>query len=72
MNCIAAVPATAIEICYRSDQLVSVSTSLLYCPHLHLRTETMQLLANIFNTISSHSESGNFFEFVFIMFIVLN
>ncbi|CAL4061710.1 unnamed protein product, partial [Meganyctiphanes norvegica] len=58
INCVAAVPGTGLQICQRNDQLVMVIRNLLYCPHAHLRTETLQLLANIINATTQDSITG--------------
>ncbi|KAK4308745.1 hypothetical protein Pmani_019574 [Petrolisthes manimaculis] len=58
MNCAAAAPGAAVQICYRSEQLVRIVKALLYCAYSHLRTETLHLLASVINAASSESETG--------------
>lgn len=58
MNCVGAVPGTAVQVCYRSEQLVQVVKALLYSPHPHLRIETVYLLANVVNAASKESVTG--------------
>lgn len=57
LNCVGAFPGSATQVCHRSEQFVSVSKALLYSPHPHLRTETLQMIANVING-ASQSVSG--------------
>ncbi|XP_045626127.2 transmembrane and coiled-coil domain-containing protein 6 [Procambarus clarkii] len=58
LNCVGAVPGTAVQVCYRSEQFVRVIKALLYSPHSHLRSESIHLLANVVNSASEESLTG--------------
>ncbi|KAK8736708.1 hypothetical protein OTU49_004608 [Cherax quadricarinatus] len=58
MNCVGVVPGTAVQVCYRSEQLVQVTKALLYSPYPHLRNEAIHLLANVVNGASKESLTG--------------
>ncbi|XP_042891967.1 importin subunit alpha-9-like [Penaeus japonicus] len=58
LNCVGAVPGASVEVCHRSEQLVSVAKALLYSPHPHLRTETLHMLSNVINAVSADTSTG--------------
>ncbi|XP_042215583.1 importin subunit alpha-9-like isoform X1 [Homarus americanus] len=58
MNCVGAVPGTAVQVCYRSEQFVRVTKALLYSSYPHLRNETIHLIANVVNAATEESLTG--------------